>query len=153
MKIHTLFLAFLLIAGCSEPEKGSLDTDVLARKVFDTLKSNDLEKYRMLIPGNEEYRRLYDLQKRETTHFDAEYQQMRDEQSRQFKSFRSTYAEWEKSEYANTQDETVQTGNGTESLVVTKIRSNGMVHKFTFKANKINGRWYVTGPFAWVSHG
>jgi hypothetical protein len=153
MKIHTIFLAFLLMAGCSAPEKGSLDTDVLARKVFDTLKSNDLEKYRLLIPGKEEFRRLYDLQKKDDAHFDADYQQMRADQSSQFTSFRSTYAEWEQSEYANTQDETVQTENGTESLVVTKIRSNGQVQKFTFKANKINGRWYVTGPVAGVSHG
>ena len=61
MRTCTLILSLLLLVSCNSQEKGSLDNEILSRKIFDNLKSGDLEKYRLLIPGKAEYKRYYDL--------------------------------------------------------------------------------------------
>jgi hypothetical protein len=151
MRLIYLILCSIFLFGCSQAEKGTLDTNILSKKVFETIKEGDIDRYRLLIPGKSEFARLYDLKKQDKSMMDEEYQQMRDAQANQFREFRSTLAEWDKTEYANTQGDAVKLENVAETSVVTKIRINGQVEKYQFTARKLNGRWFVTSDISWVS--
>ncbi|HAE14322.1 MAG: hypothetical protein H6548_06815 [Chitinophagales bacterium] len=150
MRTCTLILSLLLLVSCNSQEKGSLDNEILSRKIFDNLKSGDLEKYRLLIPGKAEYKRYYDLKKWDQSSFDQAYDDMRRIQAASFTAFYQDFSDWSVAEYANTQQAAAKTENVAEASLITKIRVNGEVRKYTCKAYKLNGRWYAAGDFQWV---
>ena len=67
-----------------------------------------------------------------------------------FQQFIDSYDQWDLAVYANTQETQEKSDNIIEALITTKFKVGDEVRKYSFTANKLNGRWYVTGDFAWV---
>ncbi len=151
MKNLLLLLSIVCcISACSSPEKGSLDRSILSKKVFDAVKTGDADKFRLLIPNREPYERYFHLKQLEPSTFDSTYTAMRDSLLVHFNQFTVSYDQWDAAVYANTQEMEEKSENITEALITTKFKVGEDVKKYSFNANKLNGRWYVTGDFEWV---
>ena len=152
MKKNCLLLSLFLLAlwGCDSPEKGSLDREILTKKAFECIRNCDEEKFRLLIPGREEYERYFHLKQMDKDMFEEEYAKMRDSLSIHFQTFCSSFSELGESVYANSKGDIQKDQNVSESTLITKIIVGEEVKKFSFNANKLNGRWYITGDFHWI---
>ena len=149
-KLLFLLPVLFFLGACTSAEKGSLDRSILSKKVFDTVKSGDTEKFRMLIPDRESYERYFHLKQVEPSTFDSVYAAMRDTLLVNFQQFIDSYDQWDLAVYANTQETQEKSDNIIEALITTKFKVGDEVRKYSFTANKLNGRWYVTGDFACV---
>jgi hypothetical protein len=147
--IPALFLLSFLFS-CQQVEKGSLDQDILSRKAFECIRSNDLDKFRQLIPDREAYERYFHLKQMDNQDFESHYTSMRDTLQQHFSDFYQSYGSWDDAVYANAKGETSKNENVSEAIITTKFSVMDEVKKFSFSANKLNGRWYITGDFQWV---
>ncbi len=153
MKLYLLtVISVLALSSCSKEENGTLEIESLSKRVFESLRANDPDKFGEVLPDDKDFKRYFELRNLSGENSDDTLQLLKKNSEQDFKTVRSQFQDWDDAIYANTADQTIKADNVTESLITTKFKSGNETKKLSFTAVKINGRWYYSRGLSWVMH-
>ncbi|HET8963902.1 MAG TPA: hypothetical protein VFM99_08395, partial [Chitinophagales bacterium] len=133
--------------SCSKPEPGALETSILSKKVFDTLKGGDESKFDLLIPDKKAFNQYKTIVEKDSSHSLGNMENFNADLINQYKNFRSVLGEINGATHNNYTEELIKTTVSTRAIVTTKFSQDGKVTKYRFDAAKLNGRWFCMGNF------
>lgn len=143
----TLLLFVLYFISCNSTEHGTLEHSSLSKKVFDSFKSDDSDKFKQLLPDKVSYKKYLNLNAKSSTDWEDAYKEFEQIAISGFTDFRKGIEGWEQAIHANYTEVTSKQNNVTSSTITTKLTINNSVVKYSFTAIKINSRWYCVGDF------
>lgn len=144
MNIRThLYIAFLFLYVSCTPQKGTVETQALSKKVFESLRDDDFEGIKEIIPNKSGYEKILSLQgKSAGMNADKQFAAFLIQCESDFRSVRGALQDWSGTEYLNTNESTSKDENVAIAVLTTKFRQGDVVRKITFNASKVGGRWY-----------
>jgi len=148
--IPFLLIALVMLFSCEKTEKGALDNDTLARRLFSILKDDDYDKAESLIPDKGTYRKIMKEWKNVEAE-ESEYERMAEDSKLHYTGVQSMIGGWAGSKYVNTHVEVMKEGALQVAKVTTKFEINTVAYKYTFTSCKYNGRWFYMGDMMWVA--
>ncbi len=139
-------LICLLSFSCkkTETDNGAIDTETIARKLFDTLRNGDFERSESLMPDKGTYRKIL----KEWKNIDAEEQQydlLLSSAEKNFTAVQNMVADWQNTKYSNVHTDLGKEGILQIAKATTKFDLDGQFYKYSFTICKYNGRWFYLG--------
>lgn len=144
MNIRTqLHIAFLFLFVSCTPQKGTVETQALSKKVFESLRDDDFEGIKEIIPNKSGYEKILSLQgKSAGVNVDKQFAAFLIQCESDFRSVRGAMLDWSNTEYQNTNELTSKEENVANAVITTKFKQGETIRKITFNASKIGGRWF-----------
>lgn len=140
----------LLIVSCTSSDRGAIDPDTLAKKMFDAVRNNAEAKSDLLLPDKGTFRKIETEMREEPADVDAMYAEFLADAHRAFEQVQTKSVAWEESTFTRAN----HTESKLEKLPVAKITikfiANSEPQKMECSAVKFNNRWYYAGDLVWV---
>ncbi len=140
----------LSLAGCKSTERGALDPDTLAKKLFDAVRSEAVDKSALLLPDKGTYRKIEAENGREPADLNAAYEAFTGNAQAAFSAAFNATAKWDEATFTRAN----YTESKLEKLPIARVTTKFLIaqepHKFEFTAVKFNNRWYYYGDILWV---
>lgn len=150
-QILILFTTVCLLFSCKQTERGAADTETLSKKLFDTLRDNDIQKSSMLLPDKGTFRKIEEEKGMVYEDIDLAYQAFSQTAEANFHTVQLAMPTWENTEYARSTKIDAKFGKLPTSKVSAKFDAEGEAYKFEFTAVKFNNRWFYYGDATWVA--
>lgn len=156
MKHHHMYkfsfftLLFILLAGCAGPERGALDPEALAKKLFDAVRSDAVDKSNLLLPDKGTYRKIETENGREPVDLNKEYESFTGNALAAFAETVGKTDAWKESSFTRANYTESKLGKLPVARVTTKFLIGSVPSKFEFTAVKFNNRWYYYGDVVWI---
>jgi hypothetical protein len=151
MKQLFLILSFISICtACNTVERGAAENDTLSRKLFDTLRDNDFDKYVILIPDKGTFRKIQEHNGQEMEDVNKVYEEALQTAENRFNDTRSMFGKWETCKFLHNTVEPSKYGNLPSEVITIKFNGDGGPYKVTVTSVKFNNRWYCMGDLNWV---
>ena len=144
-QVFALIVAFSLLSACKSPERGAPEIETLSKKLFDTFRSNDMEKMAILLPDKGTFRKIEAEKNKSYDNIDAVYDQFLSDANSTNKQIHDAVTTWDKTKYLRSTNELMKEGKLTFAKVSTKFDNNNEPYKIEFTAAKFNNRWYYYG--------
>ncbi len=152
--MRTLFgmmVFVLLITGCDSPERGALDPDTIAKKLFDAVRTDSEEKSQLLLPDKGTFRKIEAENGKEPADLNAAYESFSADAEKAFADIRTHSAAWDKATFTRSNYTESKLGKSPVARITTKFLLDGSPSKFECTAVKFNNRWYYYGDIVWVA--
>lgn len=146
-----LFTTFCLLISCKQTDRGAADTETLSKKLFDTLRDNDIQKSSMLLPDKGTFRKIEEEKGMVYDDIELAYQAFSQTAEANFHTVQLALPSWENTVYARSTKIDAKFGKLPTSKVSAKFDADGEAYKFEFTAVKFNNRWFYYGDATWVA--
>lgn len=147
-----LLLTCTCFSSCQKAERGTLESEILSKKLFDSVRQNDFDKSTVLMPDGATYRKICKMIGTDTSMpAKIAYDTLVNRSRVHFNTLRTMVADWDDAKYLNSNLTQIKGQNLNLFNVVTKIQSgSNSPCKYGFTASKYNNRWYYLGDIYWI---
>lgn len=140
----------LLLVSCTSQERGAIDPDTLAKKMFDAVRNNAEPKAELLLPDKGTFRKIETDMGREPSDLDQAYSQFLSNANAAFTVANAKSSAWSEATFTRSN----YTESKLEKLPVARITIKFMANneplKMECSAIKFNNRWYYSGDIVWI---
>ena len=140
----------LLLVSCTNQERGAIDPDALAKKMFDAVRNNAEAKSELLLPDKGTFRKIETDLGREPSDLEAAYSQFMAKANTSFTQANAKSAAWSEATFTRSN----YTESKLDKLPVARITIKFMAVneplKMECSAIKFNNRWYYYGDIVWI---
>ena len=149
--ILLLFFLFNVLTACNKIERGTPDTEISSRKLYDTVRDDDFEKSTYLMPDKGTFRKMEEQKKQTPVDINAAYNDFSGMAEQKFNATRSMIGMWDKCKYLHSSVEETKFGKLPAAVVTVKFEAENKPYKFQYTSVKFNNRWYYMGDITWVA--
>lgn len=149
--LFALVLVCTLFISCKSTDRGALDVETLSKKLFDTVRDNDIEKSAFLLPDKGTFRKILVEQGQEPENYNEVYSDFSDLAATNFNQLQSQLNTWENTKFIKEAAVEAKVGKLPTTRVSVKFTDGTQPCKFEFTAVKFNNRWYYFGDIIWIT--
>ena len=140
----------LLLVSCTGQDRGAIDPDTLAKKMFDAVRNNAEPKSELLLPDKGTYRKIETEMGREPADLDQAYSQFLEYAAAAFADANAKSATWEQATYTRSNFTESKLEKLPVERITIKFMANNEPLKMECSAIKFNNRWYYYGDIVWL---
>ena len=140
----------LWMVSCTKTERGAIDPDTIAKKMFDAVRNNAEAKSEELLPDKGTFRKIAAEQGREPANLEKAYEQFLSSAAAAFETAHSKTATWDGATFTRANYTESKLDKLPVARITTKFLVNNVPQKFECSAVKFNNRWYYYGDILWI---